>query len=139
MEEYFNYVLICAILGWVIAQIIKTAIASVKERRVRIRENILASGGWPSAHSTAVAALATAIAKSDGVQSSLFAVAAIFALLVMYDAMNVRRAAGSHAKILNRTNSKYKLKERLGHTPAEVAAGAVLGVIIPFLVPLSTV
>ena len=97
----------------------------------------------PSSHSSTVTALCVAVGLTDGFQSSVFAVSFILALVVMYDAAGVRRAAGQQAKILNKivedwgkTNyrdTEKKLKELLGHTPVEVFAGALLGIAIALL------
>jgi len=135
MNIPLNYALICAITGWVVAQILKTVITSIRDKKLDLRRTILSSGGFPSAHSAAVCALATAIARSEGLKSPLFAAVTIFALLVMYDAIGVRWAAGQHAKVLNHLTHKNTLKEKLGHTPFEVIAGAALGIVIAFVVP----
>lgn len=92
----------------------------------------------PSSHSSFVCAAASSIGMIEGWQSSLFALSMIFAGVVMYDACNVRRAAGEQAKILNffsrnweelyPTLKEIQLKELLGHTPLQVFAGACLGV-----------
>ena len=98
----------------------------------------------PSSHSAMVTALATAAGLMYGWSSSLFTITAIFSIIVMYDAMGVRRAAGIHAKILNqimeemgRQDGKQNvsaLRELIGHTPSEVAAGAILGIIMASVV-----
>lgn len=100
----------------------------------------------PSSHSALVCTLVIGIYRTSGFASPLFALAFVFALVVMYDASGVRRAAGKQAKILNilveQWNSQdgklreEKLKELLGHTPLEVFAGAILGIIFGFTMPL---
>lgn len=97
----------------------------------------------PSSHAAFVVSLAVSVGLAEGFTSSLFAVSVVVALVVMYDAAGVRRAAGQQAKILNKLvedweknnfeNTEKKLKELLGHTPVEVFAGAVLGALIAFL------
>ena len=97
------------------------------------------TGGMPSSHSALVMAMATSIGIVEGLYSSMFAVAIMVALVVMYDAAGVRRAAGKHAEIINTLMERLKstgitpaekLKELLGHSPIEVMAGAVWGVFI---------
>ena len=94
------------------------------------------TGGMPSSHAASVAALSTEVAFHEGVRSILFGVTLYFSLVVMYDAAGLRRAAGRHAVVLNRLiqhwehpeQEAHKLMELLGHTPLEVAVGAIIGV-----------
>lgn len=120
---------------WIIIQIFKFLVDFIKYRKVNFRR-LVGSGGMPSSHSAVVTCLATTVGILEGFSSSQFALAVGFALVVMYDAAGVRRAAGRQARILNQlisSNKKIdnneKLKELLGHTPIEVAVGAVVGVI----------
>ena len=101
-------------------------------------KRILGAGGMPSSHSAVVTSLATLIGKNFGVDSAIFAIALTFALVVMYDACGVRRAAGKQAKVLNDivntpgltgVQVQEKLQEALGHTPVQVFVGALIGVI----------
>ena len=134
-----NRVLFISIISWMSAQFIKLLIALIMEKRVDIRR-LIGSGGMPSSHSAAVSACSVSVGKLYGVSSPVFAVAAVFSFVVMYDAANVRRAAGEHARIINymmehwERNSpeafEKKLKELLGHTPLQVAFGAALGITI---------
>ena len=142
-----NFVLIHAVLGWVLAQILKLFVGIWKEKRFSFTF-LLSAGGIPSSHSATVCALATSTGRQYGFDSAIFAISVIFAFIVMYDAAGVRRAAGEQAKILNRmmrdldrgdtTNVQKELKELIGHTPFEVFAGAVLGIFIPFIFYFST-
>ena len=100
------------------------------------------TGGMPSSHAASVAALSTEVAFHEGVRSLLFGVTLYFSLVVMYDAAGLRRAAGRHAAVLNRLIDQHwehpeqeaqKLMELLGHTPLEVAVGALIGVLTSFL------
>ncbi len=102
-------------------------------------KRILGAGGMPSSHSAVVTSLATMIGKTQGLTSPIFALSVIFACVVMYDAAGVRRAAGKQAKLLNKlietpglTNLQVqeKLVEVLGHTPIQVFAGALIGIIV---------
>jgi len=120
---------------WIIIQIFKFLVDFVKYKKVNFKR-LVGSGGMPSSHSAVVTCLATTVGIIEGFSSSQFALAVGFALVVMYDAAGVRRAAGRQARILNQlitSNKKIdnneKLKELLGHTPVEVAVGAIVGVL----------
>lgn len=122
-------------LAWFSAQAIKFVWIMIKERRLDFAR-FVGSGGMPSSHSSFVVSLAVVIGKQNGWNSALFAIAMAMALIVMYDAAGVRRAAGKQAKILNKLIHSHKdrfeveerLKELLGHTPFEVMMGALLGI-----------
>ena len=130
-----NYALWIALCAWLVAQVLKIIIELLRKRRLNLRL-IMSSGGMPSSHSSFVTAVTTVIGLTEGFDSPIFALGAIVSLIVMYDASGVRRAAGNQAKVINDIlvsieNSGVvldkKLKEMLGHTPVEVAAGAILG------------
>jgi uncharacterized protein len=137
-----NRILLVAIAACLIAQAIKMAIDVIQNRKINVKV-LTASGGMPSAHSALVTALATGVGASLGWKSAEFAIATIVAVVVMYDAAGVRRAAGKQAKILNQIieelfseDHKFneeKLKELIGHTPVQVIAGSILGVAISWL------
>ena len=95
-----NQVLISAVLGWTVAQFLKTVIDMVLNRSFN-PERIFGSGGMPSSHSATVCALTTASGMKYGVGSFEFAVSFVLAMIVMYDAMGVRRETGKQAKLLN--------------------------------------
>ncbi|HEY9295215.1 MAG TPA: divergent PAP2 family protein, partial [Phormidium sp.] len=124
-----NRVLLVALIASLIAQITKLAIELGKNRKINIRV-LVETGGMPSAHSALVTALATGVGQKMGWNSPDFAIAAIFAIIVMYDAAGVRQAAGKQARILNQiidelfrehpTFNEDRLKELLGHTPFQV-------------------
>ena len=124
------------------AQSAKVIIVLLTTKKVDFRRFIEA-GGMPSSHSSTVVALTTCIAKQVGVNTIEFALSFVVALVVMYDAAGVRRAAGKQAQILNKLiedwenlDDKYKevkLKELLGHTPVEVIVGASLGFAIAMI------
>lgn len=140
-----NYVLIAAVSGWLIAQILKTILHTVVSGEFRA-ERLVGDGGMPSCHSATVCALATATGISCGVESPLFAITVMFATVVMHDAMGVRRETGIQAEIINEMMNFFKemgksgknmsahdaLKEFVGHTPLQVLVGGVIGVIIAF-------
>ena len=132
-----NLILNLAILAWAIAQILKFIVVLISEGRMNWR-SMLSSGGMPSSPSSFVCACASSVAYLYGWSSPLFAIAAVVAVVVMYDASNVRRAAGEQAKILNYIMEHWtemkpamfgqELKELLGHTPLQVLMGALLGI-----------
>ncbi len=125
------------------AQTLKVIISLFTERRLNFRK-FLDTGSMPSSHTSSVVSLATTIGIKEGIQSSFFAISVVFAVVVMYDATGVRRAAGKQASVLNKIVNNIKkregytiieenLKELLGHTPLEVFGGAILGIIVAFL------
>ncbi|XP_047336502.1 uncharacterized membrane protein YuiD [Impatiens glandulifera] len=129
------------ILAWFIAQSIKVILTLLLERKWDIRV-MFSSGGMPSSHSALCTALTTSVAICHGVADSLFPVCLGFSLIVMYDAIGVRRHAGMQAEVLNviigdlfegHPIGKRKLKELLGHTPSQVAVGALLGIVVAIL------
>ena len=139
-----NQVLISAVLGWTVAQFLKTVIDMVLNRSFN-PERIFGSGGMPSSHSATVCALTTASGMKYGVGSFEFAVSFVLAMIVMYDARGVRRETGKQAKLLNSVLFEnilnrdgvflqQKLKEYVGHTPLQVVAGAILGILIAVLI-----
>ena len=130
-----NEVLTACVLAWAIAQFSKPLIHFVHTRRVNLRY-LFTAGGMPSSHSAVVVALATAIGIDSGLSSVAFALAAIFAAVVMYDAAGVRRAVSLQARVLNRMLTEiveaqqfneHRVRELIGHTPFEVFVGAMLG------------
>ncbi len=129
-----------ALAAWALAQIIKTVTWAIKERSMNFRR-LVEAGGWPSSHSAFVTSLTAAIGWEKGWESPEFALSAVFALIVMYDAAGVRRAAGKQARVLNaivedlnkRELHPERLKELLGHTPVEVLGGAVLGIFVAWV------
>ncbi len=142
MAEFFKSIFMTSIIAWAIAQILKVVLILIHHKKLDI-SRLIGSGGMPSSHSAFVTSLATGVAIADGFASTSFAISFVLALVVMYDAAGVRRAAGQQARILNRLIEDWqtdnaetrqkRLKELLGHTPAEVFAGAVLGIVIAIL------
>ena len=137
-----NLVLNLCIISWVTAQVLKVIIYYILNRRLDIHY-LISSGGMPSSHSSVVCTCAAAVGFIQGWSSVAFAVTVVLAFIVMYDAANVRKAAGEQAKILNYIMEHWKemrpeflskeLKELLGHTPVQVLVGAVLGIAIGWL------
>jgi len=135
--NYYPYLVIPGI-AWALAQSLKVVTDSLRHRRLDLAR-LGSSGGMPSSHTAMVLALTTLVGKRLGVGSAPFAISAIFSAVVMYDATGVRRAVGRQARILNRivddllTQQGLKedrLRELIGHTPVEVYAGAVLGILV---------
>ncbi len=138
MKELFsNQILWTAVIADIEAQVLKAVLVLISERQWR-SDRLFGPGGMPSSHAAFVTALATGVGFSDGLGSPLFAVALIFALIVMYDAVGVRQAAGKHALVLNQVtaelhemfNEGFKpevLQVFLGHNSLQVVAGLILG------------
>lgn len=146
----WNFVLVTAISASLTAQLIKVLLNLFIFHRF-IAERMWGAGGMPSSHSATVCAMVVATGRYCGVNSAVFAVAAVLSIIVMYDAMGVRYETGEQAKLLNRMFSEWmdqesealpflkngkKLKEMVGHTPIEVLTGAVLGILIGFAMPM---
>ena len=135
-----NQTLMSAVTGWVVAQVLKTLL-DISLNRSFNPERLVGSGGMPSSHSATVCGLATAAGLRYGTGSFEFAICFILAAVVMYDAIGVRQETGKQAKVLNRllfedllkldsVVLQEKLKEYVGHTPIQVLAGAILGIVI---------
>ena len=142
MEFYtqFKY-LIIPFSVWFFIQLFKVIWDLVVTHKFNFKR-ILGAGGMPSSHSAVVTSLATMIGKTQGINSPIFALSVIFACIVMYDAAGIRRAAGKQAKLLNKLvetpglsnlQVQEKLVEVLGHTPTQVFVGAIIGVIVGFI------
>ncbi len=126
------------ILLWLIIQSFKVIWDLVTEKKFNFKR-ILGAGGMPSSHSAVVTSLATLIGRNEGFDSAIFALAVIFACVVMYDAAGIRRAAGKQAQLLNKIINtpglsglqvQEKLVEVLGHTPIQVFVGALIGIVV---------
>jgi uncharacterized protein len=136
-EVLDNRVLLIAIAASLGAQCFKLLLVYIQSGQLK-PQVLFETGGMPSSHSAVVSALATGIGKSQGWDTAQFAIASVFAVIVMYDASGVRRAAGNHAKVLNQIIDQVfeddhhltedPLKELLGHTPIQVLVGAILGI-----------
>jgi acid phosphatase family membrane protein YuiD len=142
-EIITNLALVIPVSAWAIAQLIKVFVVLAREGRFDWWF-LVRSGGMPSAHTALVCALATAVAMMLGFNSVAFAIAAILAMVVMYDAAGVRQAVGRQSKILNRIVKELRekrprdeverdLREFIGHTQYQVIAGAVLGILVAWV------
>ena len=96
-----NKILIITLSVWAIAQLIKVLIGVVREKRFNFRW-LIGTGGMPSSHAAGATALATSCGLYLGFDSVIFSLAAVFALVTMFDAQGVRRATGQQAEILNK-------------------------------------
>jgi len=141
IELFDNGILRAAVVSWAIAQLLKVVIAFIRVRRLDIGL-MLSTGGMPSSHTAFMVAMTTAVGIREGFGTSAFAIAAAITVVVMSDAAGVRRAAGKQAKVINTIVENIKntgvvfdkkLKELLGHTPIEVACGAVLGIVVAWV------
>ncbi|MCI8416315.1 MAG: divergent PAP2 family protein [Lachnospiraceae bacterium] len=143
-----NRVLTSGVAGWFVAQVLKTLIHAILTGRFQA-ERLVGSGGMPSSHASTVCAMAAAALRVYGEGSFEFAITVMVAIIVMHDAMGVRLETGKQAKLLNEITAAFrnlehtpfsgfsseKLKEFVGHTPLQVLAGAILGILIGAFMP----
>lgn len=138
IEFFRNKILMTTLVAWIIAQSIKVTIGVIRQRKFDFRW-FVGTGGMPSSHAAGASCLAAATGFEYGFDSIYFALSAVFAIVVMFDAQGVRRAAGRQARILNRLMEdiywqgkiqESRLRELIGHTPVEVIMGFLLGVTI---------
>ena len=142
-DLFSNYILLVPIVSWFSCQLIKVIIHLIIEHRFSL-ERMFGDGGMPSGHSATVFSLAVATGWSYGFDSAIFAIAAVLAVVVMHDAMGVRREAGKHAESIkeiaelineffNEKDVKIrteKIKKLVGHTPLQVFVGALVGLAV---------
>ncbi len=142
LNWWSNISIWAGVAGWVFAEVAKLLIHIRKTGRFD-SAFLFRLGGMPSSHSAAVSALFTSVGIREGLDSSAFAVALGFAIIVMIDAQTVRRAAGQQARLLNQIMDEFvkehrfphkKLTELLGHTRLEVLLGMVMGIVTGLLV-----
>ncbi len=132
-----NNALLISVTAWTIAQLFKLVVGLVREKRLDLRF-FVRSGGIASAHTALVTALATSVAIMEGLNSVAFAIAVVFAVVVMYDAAGVRLSVSRQSVILNRIvkelrerrpgELEHDLREFIGHTPVQVFIGAAVGI-----------
>jgi acid phosphatase family membrane protein YuiD len=135
-----NKIFITTLSTWVIAQTIKVIVGVIRQKRFDFRW-FVGTGGMPSSHAAGASCLGTSIGIVYGFDSVHFALAAAFAIVVMFDAQGVRRSSGKQAHILNKIMDDIywqgkvhegRLRELIGHTPVEVIGGFLLGALIAF-------
>ena len=146
MGDFF--IIICAASAWFVAQFLKVFTGIFKVKKFSVAELLFGTGGMPSSHSASVCALVSACAIKDGFTSSSFAISLVLAMIVMRDAMGMRRQVGEHAKALNMIFKEFaeakndpKLTQKAfgelaGHTPLQVFAGALVGAVVAFSMAL---
>jgi hypothetical protein len=146
MRDFFkefiqNRIFLTTLASWIIAQTLKVIFGFIRQKKVDFRW-FVGTGGMPSSHTAGATCLATAIGIKYGFNSVDFALAASFALVVMFDAQGVRRATGRQARILNKIMDDIywqgkieegRLREFIGHTPLEVIGGFILGIIVAWI------
>lgn len=141
LQLFRNKIFLTTLATWLVAQTIKVTLGVVRQHKFDFRW-FVGTGGMPSSHAAGASCLATAMGLEYGFDSAYFALAAAFAIVVMFDAQGVRRAAGRQARVLNRIMDdiywqgriqEHQLRELIGHTPVEVIAGFLLGVVVAFV------
>lgn len=142
MELVSPYI-IAIVAAWLLAHVIKYAIAFSKGTQVDLTHQLFISGGMPSSHAATSVAVWVVILLKDGVESGLFGLATFVVLVVCYDAVKVRRSSGEQgeaiAALIKETKSEIRIpRAARGHTPLEVVAGALFGAAIGLVVFLAT-
>lgn len=131
----FSYAL-TPFLAWLVAGVMKFGINSLKAKQLAF--GLIGYGGLPSNHSAIVSSMAALIALKEGVEHPAFGVAITLAFIVMLDASSLRRQVGRHAAAINAltvsSQRHHPLRERMGHTPVEIAAGVLVGVVVAAVV-----
>ncbi|MBR3040682.1 MAG: divergent PAP2 family protein [Lachnospiraceae bacterium] len=138
-----NEVLVSAIGSWVLAQIVKTIIHLFATKKF-VPERLIGSGGMPSCHSASMCGLVTSLLINEGIKSPITALACVMAVVVMYDAVGVRRETGTQSAVLNemiedfeisgnKLTERKRLREHIGHTPIQVWVGATIGIAFALL------
>lgn len=144
LEIVKNPVVETGFAAWFLAQSLKVVLGFIEEKRFNFKW-FLVSGGMPSSHAALVMSVAVAVGLNEGFGSPVFALALTFAFVTMFDAQGVRRQSGQQAEALNkmlddiysqRGIQEAPLKELFGHTPVEVLAGAVLGIVVASVLPV---
>ncbi len=135
-----NRVFVTTFVGWFMAQSVKVFLGVIREKRFNFKW-FVGTGGMPSSHAAGATALATCVGIQEGVGTAIFAMAAMFAVVVISDAQGVRRATGKQAELLNKMLDDIywgkkiqndRLKELIGHTPKEVIVGFFIGLCVAF-------
>lgn len=141
--EILSPYIIAGLAGWIVSQLAKYVVASIKARRLASLRQLYLSGHMPSAHSATTVAVLVVIGIHDGISSGLFGLAAVFTSVVLYDAMMVRRSSGEQgiaitALIKERKSLVPLPRVAMGHTPTEVMVGTLLGIAVGTAVALLT-
>ncbi len=140
-EIFNNHVLMVTLLAWAFAQTVEVALGVLRTKKFDFRW-FIGTGGMPSAHAAGSSALAMVIGLDYGFDTVAFALAAVFAMVTMFDAQGVRRATGKQAFILNKVLDDIywrgkiredRLKELIGHAPIEVVMGSIMGILLAII------
>jgi uncharacterized protein len=139
LDMFTNRILLCAILSWFVAQALKVMISAVVDKHLDWRR-LIGAGGMPSSHTSFVVSLTLMVGFTEGFNTAIFATCFTLAAIVMYDATGVRRETGKQGQVINeilrnvfidgKPISDDNLKELVGHKPIEVAAGAIIGIVV---------
>ena len=142
IDFFTNPILLCAIMSWLTAQLIKLATTPHYTKKFSVGQLCFGTGGMPSSHSAVVSSTAVSCGIIYGYDSPIFAVSAILAMIVMKDATGIRREAGKQAVVINQISEELgqkrekfadiTLHELLGHTPLQVICGAILGFLMAY-------
>ena len=152
LKLFTNPILLIPVLSWAIAQVLKTIINAIMNKKFDI-SRLVGDGGMPSGHSATVTSLAVMAGFTEGFHSVSFAIALVLAVIVMHDALGVRRETGKQAvsiikmaEIINDYISEHdyklktdKLKVLVGHTPLQVVCGSLLGCVVAVVYQLIAV
>ncbi|MDB5163364.1 MAG: putative integral rane protein [Candidatus Saccharibacteria bacterium] len=143
MNEVLSPYIIAIVVGWTVSQLIKSIIGLFRHKYMGLRSILFVSGGMPSSHSATLMAVWTVILFKDGLGSGLFGLASVVALIVLYDAVKVRRSSGEQGVALLALMKEKKSivpypRVAMGHTPLEVLVGSFLGILIGLSVCLIT-
>ncbi|MDR1930593.1 MAG: divergent PAP2 family protein [Treponema sp.] len=144
VRDFFeNPIFLSALWSWFFAQLVKTLIFLLRSRKKSLRDTfetlMWRTGGMPSSHSALVSSMAAAVAFYEGIDTNLFAVTLMLALIIIRDSLGVRRSSGIQSRMINllgrqvaeKLKTDYRpIKEINGHTPLEVAVGVLLGIFI---------
>ena len=137
-ELFYNKLFLALFVSMTLTQFIKIFLLITKDKQPFYFKDLFVTGGMPSAHSALVTSLAVSIYISEGL-STLFFMSVAFALIVIRDALGVRRTAGEEGKVLNEVIKRSKLKipkvhYSLGHKPEEVLVGMFIGILVSVVV-----
>lgn len=144
LEIVKNPVVQTGFAAWFLAQSLKVVLGFIEEKRFNFKW-FIGSGGMPSSHAALVMGVTVAVGLNEGFATPIFALALTFAFVTMFDAQGVRRQSGQQAEALNkmlddiysqRGIQEAPLKELFGHTPVEVLAGAILGIVVAAALPV---
>lgn len=138
-----NKVVIVAIISWLVAQVLKTITHAIVYKKLDFKR-LLGDGGMPSCHSAVVTSTALSIGMIEGFNTSTFALALVFAIVVMHDASGVRLETGKQALVIKNISQiieelsnthidDEKLKEFVGHTHLQVFMGALTGIVVTLI------